>query len=127
MVLAPLSVPAILLILSVAQSGFSAEAIGPGGAEIFAVVTFVSYFGLLLLGVPAFFFLRRINKLRIWSLCIAGAIGAIVVGLVMRIGFEGGYSKPFSLVDDLGPLALFSGLGVVVAVAFGLIARVPVK
>ena len=127
MVLAPLSVPAILLVLSVAQSGFTADAIGPWGLTIFAVVTFVSYFGLLLLGVPAYFFLRRINKLRLWSLCIAGAIGAIIVGLIIRVGFEGGDTKPFSFVDDIGPLLLFAGLGVVVAAIFGLITRVPVK
>ena len=127
MVLAPLSVPALLLILSVAQSGFTADAIGPWGLTIFGVVTFVSYFGLLALGVPAYFFLRRINKLRIWSLCIAGALGAVVVGLIVRIGFEDGYSPPFSLLDDLGPLILFAGLGVMVAAIFGIITRVPVK
>jgi hypothetical protein len=127
MVLVPLSVPAILLILSVAQSGFSTDAIGPWGLTIFAVVTFVSYFGLLLLGIPAYFFLRRINKLRLWSLCIAGAVGAVIVGLVIRIGFEDGYTKPFSLVEDAGRLVLFAGLGVVVATIFGLITRIPFK
>ena len=127
MVLAPLAVPLILLVLSVGQSGFNADAIGPWGITIFAVVTFVSYFAVLLFGVPAYFLLRRINKLRLWSLCIAGATGAVVTGLIIRTVFEGHYSGPCSLVDDAGPLVLFSGLGVIVAAIFGLIARVPLK
>jgi len=91
------------------------------------VTSLVSYCGFFLVGIPTIYFLRKIDMLRLWSLCIAGAIGGVIVGVVIDVGPGGKYAIQSLWGGEIENLVSYAILGLVVATTFGLAARIPIK
>lgn len=66
------------------------------------------------------------SKRPIWALCHEVSIHYTVLAQVISCAGNVRFGLQFQ-PDDLGPLVLFSGLGVVVTVTFRLITRIPIK
>ena len=117
---APAAVPLLLLALA-AQSG------GPRDANLFAVAVAaaVSYGGTVVLGAPAYLFLRARGLRAVW---VAPATG-FAVGALMCLAFFVLVFGPAEVRRDITqpgiPIFVLSagGLGVIVGVLFWIIAR----
>ena len=121
--IAPLAAPAIFFGMLVATSGqFSMTILSIG-----LVTSLVSYCGFFLVGIPTIYFLRKIDMLRLWSLCIAGAIGGVIVGVVIDVGLGGKYAIQSLWGGEIENLVSYAILGLAVATTFGLAARIPIK
>ena len=118
-ILAPLSVPVSALFFIVVVSGAPSNL---DGVFLFWV-SIISYFGFFVFGLPLALILRKYGRLYIWSLVLGGAAGGAVVAmsifLFLRFVLDFGAMK-----NIFGATMIFAILGSVVALSFGLLARV---
>ncbi len=111
--IAPLSVPIVWAFVS-ATEGWT--------LIILSVATIFSYIGMIIVGLPALYILRKFSCLNLVTLGFFGLIGGIlifaIIGYILGLGIDS--SSPFDLMASMwGGL-----LGLLVAIVFGLIAGV---
>ena len=123
-VLAPLAGPATLAALALAIAVLESEPVsfGPVDQAMLYVAIIYSYGGFLLVGLPIAYGLHRLQKLTFWSLSIAGALGGVLIGLLLPYAFLGAPGTAIGIV-----LTLFACPGFSIAAVFSLIAGVRVK
>ncbi len=115
-VVAPLTVPAYTVVLSLFSS-FSLDGIHFG---TLAIVAAVSYFGFFVLGLPFVLVLRSKDKLTLTALFLGGAIAGLLFHVFWSIlsDFEFAFRWEYFQV-----LIMMTALSVGVAIVFGLIAK----
>ncbi len=122
--LAPLSIPVGILVLALVSGASFSELFDSWGVLFFGSIAAVSYGGFVIIGLPAILVLGYFGLLRIWTLAIAGSIGGAVVGYWLYHSL-GNADLPYQPDNAFIASALtFSFLGIVVALAYGLIAGV---
>lgn len=122
--IAPLAVPAaflvVLLISAAANGNFGAW---HGVDTLLLVITIPTYACMIVFGLPLAFFLRSCGMLNAILFCLGGSVvGGIASAVIMSTLF-GAWQQSQAVYLEGGIGAL---LGLVVAVAFCLLARVPV-
>lgn len=85
----------------------------------------VSYIACLLFGMPLISLLKKKHKLNLLNLAVAGAVIGILVFYLFGIGFAAIMGSQVSFTPDAIQLLWGAGLGLSVAIPFGLIAKLP--
>jgi len=124
--LAPLVVPIAILVRDEIKAG-GASSYQSEIAWIFVFAGVTSYLGLLILGLPLTYILKRFGRLVLLSLILGGIVAGGVTMVAFAICFPLLLGSPVRIEDiDAQWLAAGAGLGATTAAVFGLIAGVPV-
>jgi len=123
MVLSPWSAPALIIVAATLYTGhwpFNFDLHFVAGIGVLP-----AYGGLLLVGLPLFYWLRRTQRLDLVRLVAGGAVGGVIFLVVFSIALAWIIRSPFT-PRDLGlDVAYGVLLGTAVAITFGFIAGVP--
>lgn len=116
---APWAAPILVVIVEtlIGLISSSAEA-----AMIGSVFLAFSYLGMLFFGVPIVWLLQRSGNLNFWSLALSGIIAGFVF-LWLSEWVISGFQRP-NFYPNFLYVAFGSGLGLSVAITFGILARV---
>lgn len=124
--LAPMIVPFAILVRDAIKVG-GAFPYHSEIAWIFVFAAVTSYLGLLILGLPLTYILKRFRRLVLLSLVLGGIVAGVVTMVTFAICFPLLLGSPVRIEDiDTQMLAAGAGLGAITAAVFGLIAGVPV-
>jgi hypothetical protein len=110
---APLWVPLIVVLVA---SGMPTPS-GPSasGLLIFAVISaFFAYLGMVVIGIPAYLFLRWRRWTTLWPAAAVGFVGGIVMSIVFGVVFFsvwGGWAKALDVVLGAPPSDQLFSLG----------------
>jgi len=115
-ILAPLSVPALFVLLSL----FEGRIFQNMFIAYLATIAAVSYAGFFVLGLPFAIILKSKNKLTYWALFLGGIIAGPLFHILMQV-FSGEpvtFQRPYDQI-----LISYTILSVAIAMVFGLIAK----
>ncbi|MFV1985455.1 MAG: hypothetical protein ACC657_18040 [Thiohalomonadales bacterium] len=89
---------------------------------IIAVSTITSFIGLFIIGIPLIIWLRKINRLSITNLSLAGVLSGAVIFYLFWLLL--GLALQTSAIYGVYPLIYGSTLGFVVAFTFGMVSGI---
>jgi hypothetical protein len=121
-IVAPLTVPVLIIFISIALAGFSTFP-EVGGVALLSIP--ISYIGFLVLGLPSFIALQRVGRVTIWMLLITGAVWGVITMHSFITYMFGVSSWQYATLGNTLQLALSgAGLGLCVSATFCFIAGI---